>query len=235
MLIIDDRAGSKELYEPLRHAGFPARLGRLDFADVCFVGNGPDGSVSIGVEYKKMEDLIQCTNDSRFLGHQLPGMLELYEMSFLLVQGTPLLQADGGFKSYEPELHRWRRSHSNISLRRLYSTIHKIAATGCSTHFVPSLMSACAWIGALYSFWTKPWGKHSVMPIHSKPLPLLAPSLRQRVAALLPGIGDAKLLVVGESFPNTRALVNARPDDWVKIPGVGKKIAEGIERTVTSE
>ena len=236
MIRIDPRAGSCDLIEPLRRIGVEVAVVNMDYGDLAFEGNGPDGAVAIGIEYKKMEDLIQCVNDNRFLGHQLPGMLEAYDHLYLVIEGTPLWQADGGFKNYEGSLHRWRRSHSNISLMRLLSTVLHIEALGARTMFLPSQRSALTYIVALYTWWNKKWGDHSKAPsIHYPMVPLLVPSLRQKIASLLPGIGQGKLMAIEEAFQNSRAMVNATAQDWIKLKGIGKKTADQIEEVLSNE
>ena len=73
-MLIDDRAGSRDLikYEPVRSTG---ELCRLDSADVCLTGNGPNDAVLIGVEVKSIWDLISSINTGRLQATQIPAML----------------------------------------------------------------------------------------------------------------------------------------------------------------
>lgn len=236
MIRIDPRAGSCELIAPLRKVGYEVKVEEMPFGDLAFKGNGPLGPIQIGIEYKKMEDLIQCLNDDRFLGHQLPGMLNLYDRVYLVVEGTPLWQSDGGFKNYEGTLHRWRRSHSNITLRRLLSAVMKIEELGCRTIFMASQSSALTYISTLHDWWNKSWDQHSnQVYLHSPTLSLLNASLKQHIAILLPGVGQGKLLAIDEHWKTARQMVNATPEEWMSLKGVGKKTATEIQEAFDEE
>jgi ERCC4-type nuclease len=233
---IDPRAGSCELIAPLRKIGYEVKVEEMSFGDLAFKGNGPLAPMQIGIEYKKMEDLIQCLNDDRFLGHQLPGMLALYDRAYLVVEGTPLWQSDGGFKNYEGTLHRWRRSHSNITLRRLLSAVMKIEELGCRTIFMASQSSALTYITTLHDWWQKKWEEHSKkVYMHTPTLNLIVPSLRQKVAILLPGIGHQKLSLVADNWTNTRSMINASREDWLRLRGIGSKTADSIQEVLDGE
>src|SRR5262245_22382982 len=84
---VDDRVGSCDLEPLLKARGLPVELTRLDYADVCWMGNGPEGPVLVGVELKTIGDLLSCITSQRFTGHQLPGLQDTYSVSYLLVEG----------------------------------------------------------------------------------------------------------------------------------------------------
>jgi ERCC4-type nuclease len=88
MIHVDSRIGSKDLLEPLKAAGYPASLARLEFADVAFIGRGKGGAdVTIGVELKRFGDLISSLRSGRFQGHQLPGLQRSYDHVWLMIEG----------------------------------------------------------------------------------------------------------------------------------------------------
>ena len=58
-MLVDRRAGSKELVKPLRKKGLEVVETELEFGDVSFVGKGNGGAdVHIGIEYKRLSDLV---------------------------------------------------------------------------------------------------------------------------------------------------------------------------------
>jgi len=59
---------------------------RLESGDAAFVGTGPQGSVSVGIERKKYDDLIRSWA-SGSLADQLRRMLETYDVVVLLQEG----------------------------------------------------------------------------------------------------------------------------------------------------
>ena len=55
---------------------------------MSFTGQGPNGPVSVGIEYKRMGDALACMVGGRFTGHQLPGLRQSYQQYWLLVEGA---------------------------------------------------------------------------------------------------------------------------------------------------
>ena len=84
-MIVDDRAGSRELVFISPHDEI-ACLSRLEAGDVSITGNGPTGLLSIGVEVKSVDDLLQSEGNGR-LRDQLESMLKAYDVNWLLTHG----------------------------------------------------------------------------------------------------------------------------------------------------
>lgn len=102
MIEIDDREGASsrqshlDIPTFLRARGVPHVVKHLPFGDAAFIGQGPEGRpVSVGVEIKAVSDLIQCMVDDRFVGHQLPGLRNTYEQTYLVIEGPYRPGADG--------------------------------------------------------------------------------------------------------------------------------------------
>jgi ERCC4-type nuclease len=76
VLFVDPRSGSKELVRPLTKAGLPVDAStQLEAGDLFFVGRGDKGAATtIGIEHKKVADLIASLRTGRLQGVQLPGM-----------------------------------------------------------------------------------------------------------------------------------------------------------------
>lgn len=90
MLLVDYRAGSKELTKPLAKilGADNVEETSLDFGDVAFTGRGfKNAPLDIGIEFKMLSDIIACCRDGRFSGHQLPGMRKTYDHSWLMIEG----------------------------------------------------------------------------------------------------------------------------------------------------
>jgi hypothetical protein len=97
MILIDDRAGSKELihYPPLNNPNL-SELCRLSkdntkSADVAFLANGPFGPEMLGIEVKSIDDLVESLFTARLQGMdgQLQQMVDDYSPGFrwLLIYG----------------------------------------------------------------------------------------------------------------------------------------------------
>lgn len=113
-VLIDPRTGSKELL-PCFHpynvgakiadgddVGFIMNVLDLDwdgrpelpYGDFCFWGNGPSGSgpgggdsVLVGWERKTLSDMINSMRDLRYAGHQLDGLMQMYQVVHLVIEG----------------------------------------------------------------------------------------------------------------------------------------------------
>src|SRR6266446_2939294 len=96
MIFVDYRQGSHELVAPLQALGLPVEETTLEFGDVAFEGRGEGGKpVSIGIEFKKLGELVQALRTQRLQGYQLKGMRKAFDYSYLFVEGE-LLYGDAG-------------------------------------------------------------------------------------------------------------------------------------------
>ena len=111
MILVDTREcekvkGSPGLYEDLKKMNLPLRLDKLDGGDLMFLGKGPnDTEVTIGVEFKKLRDLLSSLRDQRLQGHQLIE-LQVYDFRFLLVEGA-YKHDDEGFVIFRSGFKTW--------------------------------------------------------------------------------------------------------------------------------
>jgi ERCC4-type nuclease len=86
VITIDRRTGSGELL-PLFPKGV-AELGCLEYGDFAWIGKGPEGlPLAIGVERKQIHDLVNSMASGRLQAHQLPGMINTYKISYLVIEG----------------------------------------------------------------------------------------------------------------------------------------------------
>lgn len=88
MIFVDNRAGSVALvnHAPLDNTSV-AQLARLDSADAMFVGNGPTGNLLVGVEVKRIDELISAQQTGR-LTTQVERMLDTYGRNYLAYYGN---------------------------------------------------------------------------------------------------------------------------------------------------
>lgn len=104
MILIDSSAGSKELitHAPLNNPSI-ASLVSLSIssdtkssADISFCGNGPNNSrVSIGIEYKRLGDLISSIHSGRLNSTQIQSLTTEYDICYLLISGDYRCGSDG--------------------------------------------------------------------------------------------------------------------------------------------
>lgn len=223
MIFVDDREGSKELVNDFDDK-FQAVLVRLDYGDFMFQGNGPDGCVEIGIERKVIGDLLGSITTGRLSGHQLPGLLKSYYRTYLIVEGM-WRPGDNGiieiFKGkWVPIRHGRRYKYTDILS---YITTLEIL-TGVTVRFTRSKLETVLAIQSLHAWWGKHWSEHkSHMMMDKEILPqspfatLIKPSLVKRIAVELPGVGPERAAHVAENFDTVSDMVEATPEDWVKI------------------
>ena len=223
MITVDSREGSKELVPVLSKMGVPVRMDYLAYGDVMFLGKGPEGGTLVGIEYKKLSDLLQSWNDGRLLGHQLPGMMNAYEVNYLLVEGVYSCNTEGQIQILRGT--RWVPHESALKYSNLRGWLQTLSATyGVRVLECPNLLSSAVQVASLYGWYQKEWSDHgTAVTVHSPCLKtLLMPTPRQKVAAQFPGVGTDKLVSIEEVFGSVKEMVNADAAKWAEVKGVGK-------------
>lgn len=234
---IDTRAGSQEYIVPLRKAGLHVDEAILPAGDVELIGNGPGGRPQlVGVELKKLPDLFACIRNGRF-AEQLRGMKANYEISWLVVEGRLKLGAKLQYHTGE----KWRDADANMTYAEMAGwTMTMAAAAGVLLWRTENEDETVAWLKQLDSWWTaKVWEDHRAhLEYYTPPAQDSVfddPTLCQRVARVLPGLGSKRAEEVAKAFGSTRVMVNASIPEWTKIEGIGRGIAEKITRALTDK
>lgn len=236
MMLVDDRTGSGDLVPHLKRLGVRAELCRLEFGDVAFVGNGPSGSVvHTGVEVKTVTDVLNCINDGRFAAHQLPGLLQTYDQVWLLVEGRWRPSQEGLLELYRKGF--WGRSFQNRTTPFMYKTLDSWLMTmeikaGIRYRKVDDRAEAVRFLACLYHWWTsKEYDQHRAHLALRNNVPAAQfrkPSLIRNIAAQLPGVGWDRSKACEQHFDSVRQMICAGPQDWAKVPGIGKTIAKRL-------
>lgn len=203
VLIVDTRAGSCDLIAPLRAAGLPVQEGVLDFGDLAFMGRGVRGAdVFIGIEHKKLPDLIQSLTSDRLTGHQLPGLLAAYDRAYLVIEGE---WDDVNGRITMPSAFRRRSTPvkgapNAIVLEQRVITLE--TRGGLRVRWTPNQRASVRHLTALYRFWTdRALDAHkSHLAIHA---PDLDPKLREPISDFRKGLNGA---VPGIGLALSRAL-----------------------------
>lgn len=183
MILIDDRAGSKDLihHPPLNILGSLCKLSgsgsgdTKSSADACFTGQGPEGPILIGIEVKALPDLISSIDSGRLQGTQIPAMLSSYDICYLVYYGVYRPHPGSGClqiyrKSKTTDRYYWQ-DYSLGPSRPIPYTYHErflaspsFLSTGVIPHRVSNIEECAYWIGnVLYPVWTKPYHLHRGM------------------------------------------------------------------------
>lgn len=244
MITVDPRVGSKDLAAPLKSFGLPVCLAQLEYGDVAFEGRGPEERpVLVGIEVKKVDDVLTCIRDGRFAGHQLPGLQQSYEVYWLLVEGQ-VRAGQHGIEVRSQSRNVWREPQGR---RMPYSAwAHWLTTVelkgGCRVARTHDRAETVAWIASLYGWWTrKSWEQHeSINAIHDDAaglrahmVALVRPTKKEMVAARL--VGPKTGMAAARHFPSIAAMVLATEDEWRGVEGVGKKKAMEVVRLVNEE
>jgi ERCC4-type nuclease len=259
-VLIANDVGSKDLieYPPFDKCG---ELCDLTSGDVCFIGNGPDGPVTVGVELKNVEDLVSSTDNGRLQGTQFRRMLTEYQVIWLLYYGrfrqAPLSNQLQLWKAGE-----WRNHYLGkrpVYFPRLTSLLISAQEIGVNTWHCEDKRQAVDWLAELVKWRIKPWEKHtslqaldqsrtvnnkdkrekqanraSLMPVIDE-----RTQLRAKVALQLPALGYHRALEVAERY-SVKQMVNLTPDQWAELEtvdratGKRKKFGKGVGAAVVA-
>ena len=222
MLIVDSRAGSKELLVPLQRLQLSAELLEIPFGDIAFEGRGEQGTVAdVGIEYKQLDEALQSLRSGRFEGHQLPGMRKMYgDWCWLLIEGDYRVDRKGLLctktrKGWVPMHGRW--TYSEFQKRLL--TIELCG--GCRVVFTRTQTDSVRWIATLYRWWTdSSLDEHKSHLTPYSPPALVALSQFRETVRTLPDVGLKFSLVAQRKFRSIRRAVNASLQDWADLLSV---------------
>lgn len=230
MILVDDRTGSKELLRL-----FPkgtAELARLDSADFCFLGNGPEAEPwMVGIERKKLPDLLGDLG--RFTGHQLPSMQDEYQVVYLIIEGVWRRNFSSGLLDVARK-GGWRplslgsRRFMHRELDGLLTTL--TMAANVHIRQTSNSEDTASLIVNLYRWWTnKEFEEHRAHLTREPPSSTIRrPNLVERLAKELPGIGWKKAREAAAAFATPMALVLSSEEEWRQLPGVGKVLAARV-------
>ncbi len=253
---IDPRVGSGDLVGPLKQLGIPAEHKQLPYGDAQVVGRGPgDRPVLIGVEIKAIGDLLSCIVDKRFVGGQLGGLLQSYEIVFLLIEGvitaspTRELLVLRHERGPHGDALRWRKAMFGTrpwTYESVMSWVHSVRRAGVHDVYTADRRGTAAWIASLATNWWKPWDEHKTLvgrmqkPMESdgeeNALAEFDATPPMRIAgSLARGIGWKKAAAAAKHFKSPKKIVNATEEAWLAVPGIGKKLAAEAVATANRE
>ncbi len=243
MLLIDDRFGSKDMLIPLQTAGVPCELARLEFGDFAFIGRGIAGEDAfIGVELKRYgtdegrSDLLRSMASGRFSGHQLIGLRQTYNESWLLTEGIHRASDAGVLEVLVGG--QWKAASVNgryVMSATLESWLLTQIIRGGVQHWHTSTRrDTVRFLSVLYQWWcTKNLDDHrSHQTIYTPPparAMLVAPSTFVKMVASIPGVGWEKAFALDDSCKGSvTTLLGMTATNLQEVPGVGAVLAARI-------
>jgi len=198
--------------------------------------------VNIGIEIKKIGDLINSISTGRLSGHQVPGLLNAYHKVYLLVEGV----WRGDPISGKVQIYRgiWKDTHTGkrtFTLAGVWGYLNSLAVqAGIIVIPTTNMKSTVMTIKILKNWWSEKWESHHSLHALYKPQPpqVYVPQrehgkiLLRYVAAELPGIGWQKAVLVEEKFGTVKRMVEAKESEWLEIEGIGKLTAHMVYKAL---
>lgn len=251
MILVDYREDSKNkaehkngLWDDLKKTNLPIQQDKLDGGDLMFLGKGPEGKeVTVGVEFKKVPDLLSSIRSKRLQGYQLHE-LQHYDFRLLLVEGE-WKHNDAGQVTMRSGYKDWSPVKGNFSAAELDKAVLGLVLRG-GVHYVKETHTrreTIRWIQSLYrNFTDVEWDDHTSHTGVYRPAALVKPSPFRNFIMGIPGIGQKSSAHIEGFFRNPttgkaspRRAVAARADIWEQINGVGTKGAATIDRFLEGE
>lgn len=245
MIYIDDR-------EPREAGGKLARgiryqYTRLAFGDYAWIGNGPGlkNAAFIGVERKKLRDLLNCVETGRLTGHQLIGMANAYHYLYVVIEGiwrqgsTGLIEIPKDGKKWGPLELGSRRFMVSVMDNFTNSLVQQLRVT---VVFTPTLDRTCAWISNIYRWWTvKTWDKHTAVKAKNtaKAVPPLMPRVKapliQRVLLEFNQVGQGKAEKIAHVVGSVEGLAKVTTAELSDIDGIGETLAKSVVKELRGQ
>jgi ERCC4-type nuclease len=229
LILVDPRAGSADYLTPLRNLGAPVESVQMEFGDVAFYAS----KRAIGIELKKLNDMLQCIVTGRFSGHQLSGLARSFDDVWLIVEGFWRPGDDG-------VLETWKRGGwepVQLGKRRwMYRDFDNFLTTievkgGVRVKRTASEGETARVIYGLYNWFQDVDGHRAHLALNRAGRDgalFVRPTLARRVAAELPGVGFERSSDVASAFPTVRRMLEATPKEWAAVKGIGKTLAKRI-------
>lgn len=234
-IYVDPRVGSKDLAVPLRFYGLPVVDNvMLPFGDVQIpIVQGPnDLPLIVGIERKTIYELVTCIGDSRYTGHQLPGLFRTYPVVVFLVEGrwaadrygTLVIEVEkGGFVPYHKLTGRPRRVEADTILhflwtQRLRAGVHVVEAANPA--------ATAEMVRSLYTWGSaKAWASHQshlglgidTLASFRDPLHKSKPSLVTLMLKELPGIGREYAISAGLKWGSMVEAITSSVEGWAEL------------------
>jgi ERCC4-type nuclease len=193
----------------------------------------------VGIERKKIHDLIDSMTTGRLSGHQLIGMLKTYNVIYLVVEG--LWQSspkDGTLQVYKKKgwqtVRHGKRRYMGREISNFLNTLSII--TNVKVVRTSNAKQTGLWLSDTYSWWAKPWNKHtSYKELYSEPIPVAQwkrPNLITRIWKEFESVKWVRAKALAINFPTLMSMACADEKDLTKVEGIGKGTAQSILREI---
>ena len=255
------RPGGHELTLALRRYDIELATNiELPFGDAMFAGHGEQGDCTVGIEHKRLSDVVASMKDRRLSGHQLRGLWASYDYVWLVVEGV--WRPGSGGEIEELHGHEWRplfgRDRQAVNYRQVVSFLHSLTLRSRSPQTGEPLrvirtqnpkQSAAEYVALYKGFTEKTWEQHHAhdqiyteMTLPPRRVGFVQAKVTKlwKMLAQMDGLDRRAQAVAAYFEADTLAeslqnVVGADEKAWRKVPGVGKKGAAEIWRQFHDE
>lgn len=216
MLLVDYREGSKELIAPLKRAGLPASEDDLASGDLAWIGRGVGGEpVWIGIEFKKINDLMQSLRSNR-MNEQALKMQDDYRYRYLLIEGELSIDTQGRMLRRS----RWGGTTPipGLGAAELFKRVYVLHLMfGLTPIWMPTRTLVLKQIEFLYRIWTdQDMDKHkSHLGVYEGGI--VPPTGFVRTVKTYPGCGLKVAKAAEAKFRTIRRATNANAEEWAAL------------------
>ena len=241
MLLVDYREGSAELLEPLRRMGLPAENAGppgID-ADLSWEGYDAGKLVSVGVEFKKLEELIASLRTARLQGHQLLKMRDEqtgFTFNYLLVEGE-WHEDTQGFMIKRVGRREFKRIPGQMKGSELRKRLDILHLNGLIRMHTSTRQQTLNEIADLYRVYTDCDLRDHQSHIAIYRAPTLTPiSEFRKFFSSIDGLGLRKTIAIERHFSGSvRRAIGASKAEWMKIEGIGPELASHVQCVLDGE
>lgn len=245
MILVDQNEDSKRNHEKgihfiadLNRMGVKAESASLDSGDFCFEGNGPEGSIAVGIERKTLHDILMCIDDGH-LTSQLLKMKDLYTLRVVIIEGhwkphdqsMLLMEGFNGGMNFG----YCKPNGSRVMYSKLYRYLISVSLSGAIVTYSRDPQHTGVNVAEWFHYFQKRWKDHtSLRELPKVAIPTLnaKPTLTRKWAFAIDSIGEKLSDFATRQFKTPIALATADEAEWLKIPGVGVRTAQQIVREV---
>jgi ERCC4-type nuclease len=247
IVTVDTREGSKQLIPQLRELGLDVNEAILPHGDI-YIATKPDEnglSIDVGIEFKKIQDLVTSLRDGRLIDTQASGMAGPqgdYDIAWLLIEGEWSTNNEGLVIEpfFRGKKKHWRvvkgRMHASEMRKRLFTLAMK---GGFHVWFTHDRRATLAFLLDLVRWCQdKSFNDHqTLLTAHATQGFVPISDFRAIVKDRFPGVGLRASLAVERHFKGSlRAACNAALEEWagievktkIGLKRLGTKVAERI-------
>lgn len=197
----------------------------------------------VGVELKTSRDIINSLRSGRLHGHQVPGLVQMYEgRAWLLTEGIWREGRNGDWEVYLGSWQTFSAGSRTIEMKNIEAWILSTVTFGGLMYWhCPLQTDTARFIAALDHLWCdKMYDQHKTYDvIYRKPpdrATFTEPSDFVKMVSVIDKVGWEKARAIETHFGGDfDALMAASAKDLQTVEGVGKTIAENVLTTLHSK